>query len=109
MSGNLTMYLVKLTASPNCKPFVDNTLQVCGCLWRIASDDFVFPALFEFVARVVGLSVLVGVLVFEEITPAEHTCVVEHRSDLHEIVFVNYIYIAQHSTSRLQVEHSFSA
>ena len=56
--------------------------QVCGCLWRIASDDFVFPALFEFVARVVGLSVLVGVLVFEEITPAEHTCVVEHRSEL---------------------------
>ena len=53
--------------------------------------------------------VLVGVLVFEEITPAEHTCVVEHRSDLHEIVFVNYIYIAQHSTSSLQVEHSFSA
>lgn len=64
-------------------------LRVCGCLWRIASDDFVFPALFEFVARVVGLSVLIGVLVFEEITPAEHTCVVEHSLNLYLFVAVS--------------------
>ena len=68
--------------APGCLPQVTTyviSFQVCGCLWRIASDDFVFPALLETVARLAGLAVLVGVLVFEEITPAQLTCVKDYR------------------------------
>jgi hypothetical protein len=43
-------------------------LRVCGCLWRIASDDLVLPAWIEFFFRLVGVAVLVCVLAFEEIT-----------------------------------------
>jgi hypothetical protein len=63
-------------------------LRVCGCLWRIASDDLVFPALVEFFSRVLGLSVLVGVLVFEEVTPSANTCAAEHNLNYYLFVAI---------------------
>ncbi len=63
-------------------------LRVCGCLWRVASDDFVFPAAAEFVGRCAGLSVLVGVYVYEETTPAEHTCAAEHNLNTYLLVAI---------------------
>ena len=60
-------------------------LRICGLQWLVAKDDFVFMALFEFMARIVGLCVLIGIIVYEE--TAEYTCVKEHGLSL-------YLYVA---------------
>jgi hypothetical protein len=61
-------------------------LRVCGCLWRIASDDLVIPAWFEFFGRVLGLAAVVGVLVFQQIADL-HSCG-SHHLDVYLIVAI---------------------
>ena len=48
-------------------------LRIFGLLWLVAADDFVFTALCEFITRVVGLCILIGLLVYVE--TEEYTCV----------------------------------
>ena len=58
-------------------------LRICGLLWLVADDDFVFTALFEFVVRVVGLCGLVGLLIYTE--TEEHTCIANYNLKLYLI------------------------
>ena len=61
-------------------------LRLCGCLWRIASDDLVITAWLEFFVRLVMLAVVIGVLAFEEIT--DFSCAKEFHLDYYLFVAV---------------------
>ena len=60
-------------------------LRICGLLWLVAEDDFVFTALFEFVVRVVSVCGLVGLLIYAE--TENHTCIKSYNFKL-------YLYVA---------------
>lgn len=60
-------------------------LRICGLLWLVAEDDFVFTALFEFIVRVVCLCCLVSLLIYAE--TYKHTCMTNYNLKL-------YLYLA---------------
>lgn len=62
-------------------------LRICGCRWRVASDDFVFPSWIEFFTRLIFLSILVGVLVYAEISKLS-SCASEHHLHIYLIVAI---------------------
>ncbi|TRY67654.1 hypothetical protein TCAL_05860 [Tigriopus californicus] len=61
-------------------------LRLCGCLWRTASDDLVIPAVMEFCTRTVGLLILVGVLVYTEVS--QLSCASEHHLNVYLMVAI---------------------
>lgn len=61
-------------------------LRLCGCLWRTASDDLVIPAVLEFFTRTLGLLILVGVLVYTEVT--QLSCASEHHLNVYLMVAI---------------------
>ena len=61
-------------------------LVICGCRWRIASDDLVFPAWIEVFFRLTGLAILVGVLAYEEVT--SFSCAAEYHLNVYLMVAI---------------------
>lgn len=61
-------------------------LLICGCRWRIGSDDLVFPAWIEVFFRLIGLAILIGVLVYEEVS--SFSCAAEYHLNVYLMVAI---------------------